>query len=252
MYTYVQKNLYFTPVKPFMNRTKCIIVEDSPQDMELLKHYVTNEPSLELTHTFANGIEALSLLKLLRPPLLFMDIDMPVMNGINLFKNLDYNPLCIFVTAHSEYALDSYEVQAFDFILKPVTAKRFSQTINRLNEYLLLRERADLYDTAFEKESITIKEGTTNHKVPLNDILYIEALKDYSKVVTQKKKYITLSKLKHFMDKLPPEDFLRIHRSYAIAKNKITTYNREEVTIDKEVLPIGKTYRQEARMALDN
>lgn len=235
-----------------MNKTKCIIVEDSPHDMELLKHYVSSEPTLELAHTFINGIEALSLLKVLRPPLLFMDIDMPVINGIDLFKNLDYHPLCIFVTAHSEYALNSYEAQAFDFILKPVTGKRFDQTISRVNEYLQLRQRADLYDTAFEKESITIKEGIINHRVPLHDILYIEALKDYSKVVTPKKKYITLSKLKHFMDKLPPSDFLRIHRSYAIAKNKVTTYNRDEVTIDKEILPIGKTYRQEARMTLDN
>lgn len=234
-----------------MSITKCMIVEDSPNDMELLSHYVNNEHSLQLSHTFMNGLEAMPLMKMLRPPLLFMDIDMPVMNGIDLFKNLDYTPLCIFVTAHSEYALDSYEAQAFDFILKPVTAKRFEQAITRLNEYLQLRQRADLYDTAFEKESITIKEGTTNHRVPLNDILYIEALKDYSKVVTLKKKYITLSKLKHFVDKLPPADFIRIHRSYAIAKNKISTYNREEITIEKETLPIGKTYRQEARMQLE-
>ena len=126
---FYSKSLYITPVKPFMNRTKCVIVEDNPNDMELLTHYVSGEPTLELAQTFANAIEALSLVKLLRPPLLFMDIDMPVMNGIDLFKNLDYHPLCIFVTAHSEYALDSYEAQAFDFILKPVTAKRFAQTI---------------------------------------------------------------------------------------------------------------------------
>ncbi len=235
-----------------MSQTKCMIVEDNPADMELLMYYVNKEQSLQLTHSFLNGLEAMPMIKQVRPPLFFMDIDMPVINGIDLFKNLDYSPLCIFVTAHSEYALDSYEAQAFDFILKPVTGKRFEQTISRLNEYLLLRERADLYDAAFEKESITIKEGTINYRVPLNDILYIEALKDYSKVITPKKKYTTLSKLKHFMDKLPPENFLRIHRSYAIAKNKITTYNRDEVTIDKEILPIGKTYRQEARMALDN
>lgn len=233
-------------------KIKCIIADDSRADATLLNHYIAAEPALDLIHTFSNGIEALSLIKEQQPPLLFLDIDMPVLNGIELFKSIGYSPICIFVTAHSEYALESYEAQAFDFILKPVTDKRFAQSMSRLKEYLELKKRADLYDTAFEKESIIIKEGNTNHKVPLNDILYIEALKDYSKVVTEKKKYITLSKLKHFVDKLPPADFMRIHRSYAVAKNKIGSYNRDEIKVAAELLPIGKTYRQDVRQFLDN
>lgn len=235
-----------------MNPSKCIIVEDTLADRDLLTHYVQKEPTLKLEHAFANAVEALSFLRTAQPPVLFLDIDMPVLNGMELFKNLDYNPLCVFVTAHSEYALESYEAHAFDFILKPVTEGRFGQTVRRLNEYLQLRQRADLYDTTFEKESILLKEGVENHRVLLHDILYIEALKDYSKVVTARKKYITLSKLKHFVDKLPPEDFIRIHRSYAVAKSKVSAFNRDEVTVDKEVLPIGKTYRQEVRMQLEN
>lgn len=235
-----------------MNKIKCIIADDTPADAALLRHYISTEPMLDLMHVFSNGIEALSLLREQQPALLFLDIDMPVLNGIDLFKSIGYSPVCIFVTAHSQFALESYEAQAFDFILKPVTEKRFVQCMSRLKEYMALKERADLYDAAFEKESIMIKEGTTNYRVPLGDILYIEALKDYSKVVTSGKKYITLSKLKHFVEKLPHTDFMRIHRSYAVAKNKIRSYNREEVKIAEELLPIGKTYRNEVRQYLDN
>jgi DNA-binding LytR/AlgR family response regulator len=235
-----------------MSKIKCVIVEDNPTDMELLMHYVKAEPMLDLRYSFTNAIEALSTIKELQPPLLFMDIDMPVMNGIDLFKNLGYNPICIFVTAHSEYALESYEAQAFDFILKPVTDNRFAQAMRRLTEFINLKERADLYDTAFETESILIKEGNTNYKVLLSDILYIEALKDYSKVVTTGKKYITLSKLKHFIDKLPLQDFVRVHRSYAVAKNKINIFGKDEMKINNEVIPIGVTYRQELKQILEN
>lgn len=228
-----------------MDKTKCIIIEDTISDMELLAFYINKDPSLHLSQTFTNGVEALSYLKNTEPPLLFLDIDMPEINGMEIFKRLDYSPICIFVTAHSEYALESYEAQAFDFILKPVTQKRFELTVKRLNEYIELKQRADLFETSFEKENIIIKEGNTNYKVLLNEILYVEALKDYSKVVTTGKNYITLSKLKHFVDKLPAQDFLRIHRSYAVAKNKLSSYNKEEVCIDKKILPIGKTYRAE-------
>lgn len=235
-----------------MSKIKCVIVEDNPVDMELITHYVKAEPILDLKYCFSNALEALATIKEMQPPLLFMDIDMPIMNGIDLFKNLGYHPTCIFVTAHSEYALESYEAQAFDFILKPVSDKRFAQTIIRLNEFIQLKERADLYDAAFEKESILIKEGSTNYKVLLSDILYIEALKDYSKVVTTGKKYITLSKLKHFIDKLPIQDFVRVHRSYAVAKNKINVFGRDEMKINNEVIPIGVTYRQELKQMLEN
>ncbi len=235
-----------------MNKIKCVIVEDNPIDMELLTHYVKAEALLDLKYSFTNALEALATLKQLQPPLLFMDIDMPMMNGIDLFKNLGYHPICIFVTAHSEYALDSYEAQAFDFILKPVSDKRFTQAMRRLEEFMQLKERADLYDTAFETESILIKEGNTKYKVLLSDILYIEALKDYSKVVTTGKNYITLSKLKHFVDKLPEQDFVRVHRSYAVAKNKISVFGKDEMKVNNEAIPIGVTYRPALRQILEN
>jgi DNA-binding LytR/AlgR family response regulator len=229
---------------------KCIILEDNPQDLELIQWYITRDNYLELKASFTSVPDALSYINKFAPPLIFMDIDMPVMKGIDLYKKLSYHPICIFVTAHSEYALESYETQAFDFILKPLTANRFNRCIKRLEEYEQLKQRADLYDTLFEVQSIMIKEGTVMHRVPLNDIVYIEALNDYSKVVTKTRSYITLSKLKHFLDKLPANDFLRIHRSYAIAKQAIEKISGNELFIAGQQLPIGKTYRLNLKQEL--
>jgi DNA-binding LytR/AlgR family response regulator len=223
---------------------KCIILEDTPADMELLIHFVKSEPSLQLLSSFENPLEANPFIRNQHPPLLFLDIDMPVINGMDFLKALDYDPVCVFVTAYSDYAVKSYDAHAFDFILKPVTDKRFNATVKRVTEYLEVKTKAELYDATFEDKSIMLKEGTTTHRVDLLDIVYLEALKDYTKVVTIKRKYIVLSKLKHFMDKLLPGEFVRIHRSFALARNKIAKITRDEVVLTNgTLLPIGKTYK---------
>jgi DNA-binding LytR/AlgR family response regulator len=164
---------------------------------------------------------------------------------------MDYGPICVFVTAHSSYALESYEAHGFDFILKPATEERLGKTMARIGEYIDVKTKAELYDANFEHQGILLKEGTTTHRLELKDILYVEALKDYTKVVTKARKYITLSNLKHFMDQLPAADFIRIHRSYAVAKNKIEKASREEVTINHTALPVGKTYKQALKLAME-
>jgi DNA-binding LytR/AlgR family response regulator len=212
--------------------------------MELLIHFVKSEPSLQLLSSFENPLEANPFIRKQQPPLLFLDIDMPVINGMDFLKALDYDPVCVFVTAYGDYAVKSYDAHAFDFILKPVTDKRFNATVKRIAEYLDVKTKAELYDATFEDKSIMLKEGTTIHRVDLSDILYMEALKDYTKVVTTTRKYIVLSKLKHFMDKLLPGEFVRIHRSFALARNKIAKITRDEVVLNNgTVLPIGKTYK---------
>lgn len=234
---------------------ECIIVEDNVQDLELLRHYVLLEQDLILKQCFTNGLEALSYLLSLRPPVLFLDIDMPVLKGIDLFKRLPYRPICVFVTSHGEYALDSYDAYAFDFILKPVTPDRFARTVSRIKEYSDIYQRAGLYHTLFESQSIIVKEGTSRHKVQLHEIIYLEALNDYTKIVTKSKKYITLSKLCHFLDKLPADEFIRIHRTYAVAVKAIDKATARELQISglqaSLTLPIGKTYRQDVKARLE-
>lgn len=226
-----------------MHKISCIIVEDRQSDMEYLRSFVERHEMLALKGCFNNPLEANAFIQQHTPRLIFMDIDMPVMNGIDFFKKLSPQPICIFVTAYSEHAWESYELQAFDFVLKPVKTERFENCMKRLKEYLELLSRSDIYESHVEKNTITIKEGTTKHIININDILYIEALKDYSKVVTANKKIMTLSKLKHFMEKLPIEGFVRIHRSYAVAIQKISKIKGTDLYIHDIKLPVGKTFK---------
>jgi DNA-binding LytR/AlgR family response regulator len=234
-----------------MKKITAIIVDDNIVDQQYLQAIVDGyHTSIELKGCFANALEAQEYLQTNRVDIMFMDIDMPVINGMDYFKQLKDPPICIFITAYSEYAWEGFEANAFDYILKPVKPKRFEDTINRLTEYYEIKQRADLYDAGFEENTIVIKEGTTKHVVPLSDILYIEALKDYSKVVTATKKILTLSKLKHFLDKLPPQQFTRVHRSYAIAINKVQRSDSNDVYINNQQIPIGKTFKQSLKLLL--
>lgn len=226
-----------------MKKVTCIIVEDKQVDRDYLQMIVEQHSMLGLKACFENPLDAHSFILQHSPQLIFMDIDMPVMNGMEFFKQLSPKPLCIFVTAYSEHAWESYELHAFDFLLKPVSRDRFETCMARLKEYLELLLRADIHESHIEKNTITVKEGTTKHIVDLNDILYIEALKDYSKIVTANKKIMTLSKLKNFIEKLPGEQFARIHRSYAVAIKKINKIKDNDVYLTNIKLPIGKTFK---------
>jgi DNA-binding LytR/AlgR family response regulator len=240
----------FTNKASILNPITCIIVEDNLNDYKLLNYYVQQQTVLQCKGYFENAIAASEFLRSNSVDLMFMDIDMPVISGMDFFKQLTNAPVCIFVTSHSEYAWEGFEAQAFDFILKPVKPDRLVQTITRLQEYFDVKKRADLYDSQIDETTITIKEGTSKHIVPINEILYIEALKDYSKVVTTTKKIMTLSKLKHFLDKLPTSQFARIHRSYAVALQKVSKIETTDLFIENIKLPIGKTFKQLLNLSL--
>lgn len=233
-----------------MEKISCIIVEDKQVDTDYLRMFIQQYSMLDLKASFANALEAHPYIKQYQPQLLFMDIDMPVINGMDFFKQLQPQPVCIFVTAHSEYAWEGFEAQAFDFILKPVTAERFAASMARLQEYTSLLKRADIYDSQIEEHTIVVKEGTAKHVINISDILYIEALKDYSKVVTVDKKIMTLSKLKHFIEKLPATQFTRIHRSYAVAVSKVKKVEANDLFVNDIKLPIGKTFRNNLKMMI--
>ena len=228
-----------------------VIIEDNSIDCEYLQSVIRQHHDMfDIRAVFSNVLEAQEYLHANKVEIMFLDIDMPVITGMDYFKQLQNPPLCIFVTAFSEYAWEGFEAQAFDYILKPVKPPRFSAMVNRLKEYLQTKARADLYTAQFEDDCITIKEGTSRHKIALNDILYIEALKDYSKIVTKTKSILTLSKLKHFLEQLPSDRFVRVHRSYAIAINKIEKAAANDLFINNTEIPIGKTFKNTLKFLL--
>lgn len=231
-----------------MSILNCIVVEDRITDKEYIEALINNNRHLSLKASFENALEASDYIKMYPPHVIFLDIDLPLINGVDFLKQLRADVLCVFVTAHSEFAWQGYESQAFDFILKPVKVDRLEDCVRRLLEYNELQRRSDIYETQINRQTIFIKEGFARHQIKVDDILYIEALKDYSKVVTVNCRIMTLSNIKQFIEQLPPGVVKRIHRSYAVAVNKISKITSTEVFLEGSTrLPIGKTYRQDLK-----
>lgn len=231
-----------------MKILNCVVIDDNEIDKSLLEAYLAKYPFLKITGSFSNPVESLDHLQRVETDLLFVDIDMPVINGIDFMKSTQHPGLnCIFVTAHPEYAAEAFDVQAVDYILKPIKEDRLDRAVQRVLELLEIRSKAIQYSLSIEQDYMMIKEGTTISKVNLNDIVYLEALTNYTKVITAKRKYITLNNLKNFLDFLPPTRFMRIHRSYAVAIDKIEGMDKNDILINQQRLPLGKTYRQEVR-----
>lgn len=224
---------------------RCICIDDERDDLLLLNEWIKTEPALICVGDFSSPSDGLQAIISLKPDLVFLDVEMPGVTGLEILKLLRSNiELAVFVTSHPEFALDGFELSAFDYILKPVTEKRFNYTAQRLKDYWSMRQKAATYELLQEKETLFISEGRNRIKVPINEIIYLEAMQNYTKVVTERQSYLTLVGFNIFLTKLPQDGFLRIHRSYAVAKNKIRGFNAaEEIVCGNTAIPVGKTYK---------
>ena len=221
-----------------------IAIDDNPVDLLILREYAAPFPFLKHYGGFNTVAEGLSAVEDLKPDLIFLDIEMPEQSGLDVLRQIKQKvPIAIFITSHPEFALDGFELSALDYILKPLTAQRFQITAKRIQEYWEMKQKAILYEVLFEKESLTIKDGHSQVKLPQQDIIYLEAMQDYTKVVTEKKNYMTLTTLTGFMEKLSGSNFLRVHRSYAVAVKKIKELHSNKIVCGDSIIPIGKTYR---------
>lgn len=223
-----------------------VAIDDNIVDLLLLKEYAAAFPLLQLVDNCSQATEAISIIEEHKPDLVFLDIEMPGISGIDMLKKIKQQiPIVIFITSHPEFALDGFELAAFDYIIKPLTEERFANTIRRVQEYWEMKQKATAYEVLFENEFLIIKEGYNQVKLPVHDIIYLEAMQDYTKVVTEKKNYMTLASLTGFMEKLSSEKFKRIHRSYAVALTKISAITSNSLVCGPFIIPVGKTYRNE-------
>lgn len=221
-----------------------ITIDDNLLDTMAINDCAQAFPELQMSGSYSNAMDGHSAILSAKPDLVFLDIEMPDFSGIQLLKSIQsIVPMCVFVTSHSEFALEGFELAALDYVLKPLTDKRFSQTMNRVNAYWQMLQKANAYEVLFEQQVLTIKDGYKHIRLATQDIIYLEAMQDYTKVVTTVKSYMTNMTLSGFMDRLSSKDFMRIHRSYAIALDKIKELHTAEVLCDTVLLPIGKTYR---------
>lgn len=220
----------------------CLIIDDEPLAIQLLEDFVNKIPYLKLAGKFEEPLQALSDLESEKIDLLFLDIKMPDISGIDFFKSLTYKPKVIFTTAYSEFAIDGFELKAMDYLLKPISFEKFITACNRVKEYIEFKNSKETKG----REYFFINVSHKLYKIFYDDILYLEGYKDYTKVhlSSASSPLLILHNLKYFEELLDQHEYIRIHRSYIISIRKINTISRKSVAIQNNILPVSDNYRE--------
>lgn len=227
---------------------RCAIVDDEPLALGLLESYVNKTPFLQLSGKYSSAVQAMKELPGEEVELLFLDIQMPELNGLEFSKMVNPRTRIVFTTAFGQYAIDGYRVNALDYLLKPISYVDFLQAANKaLQWYELVQQKPDEIDSIFVKSDYKLVQ------VELKKILYIEGLKDYIKIYTEDatKPILSLMSMKSMEELLPTSRFIRVHRSYIVQKDKIRIIDRGRIVFDKTYIPISDSYKQVFQTYLD-
>lgn len=222
----------------------CIIVDDDDIDRLTTLSFVKKYPLFDIRGVYSSAEEALKNIQTDIPAIAFFDIDMPGISGLELRRQLQQIPACIFITSYADYAVESFELEALDFIVKPIKADRFEKTADRINRYFEVKEKANQFEHNIGPGNIFIKEGTEQVKLLLTDILYLEAFGDFTHVITEKRKYCVLNNLGGLIKEKNFSSFIRIHKSYAVQKHMIDKIRSQEIMIKDFTLPVGRAYKE--------
>jgi len=227
---------------------KCLIIDDEPLAIKIIKRHVEQLPSLELVDTFQNPLEAFELIKKEKIDLLFLDIQMPVLTGLEFVRALQNPPSVIFTTAYRDYAVESYELNIVDYLVKPITFTRFLKAVNKYESQFQKIEQpsptlASPTQTSSVPNYIYVNSNKKHIKIIFEDILYVESIKDYVRIHTNDTSIMTKFKISEFEEKLP-DNFLRIHRSFIVNTSQITAYTAHDVEIGDKEIPIGVSYKK--------
>ncbi len=225
---------------------RCIIVDDEPLAHDILSDYVSKLNNLELINTYTNPIEAFSSIERDKIELVFLDVQMPELTGIQFMKLLGNKAKVILTTAYPEYALDGYEHNVVDYLLKPISFERFQKACDKIINNVTI---VDEYNV--ELDHIFIKSEHKIVRIDLSSILYIEGLKDYISIYTNKERVLTLMNMKKVEELLPSKRFIRVHKSYIVSLEKISSIEKNRIYINGQGIPIGDTYKDEFYMRLE-
>jgi len=217
----------------------CLAIDDEPLALDIIEDYVTKVPFLNLVGKFTDPVEATTLLQKGNVHLIFLDIQMPGLTGLEFLNTLERKPAVIFTTAYDKYAVESYDFNTIDYLLKPISFDRFLKAANKANE--VLSSEGDGTDNKF----IFIKADYKIHKIATDDIAYVEGYKDYVRIYTPEKRYVTRESMKNMETLLSKDQFLRIHRSYIISIEKFSAIEGNMIILGEEKLPIGKSYKEQ-------
>ena len=220
----------------------CIIVDDEPLARDVLEEFTGKIPFLKLKASCKSGFEALEVLQKEKIDLIFLDIQMPDMTGIQLYESLSYRPMVIFTTAYSNYAVTGFDLDAVDYLVKPFAFQRFLKAVNKAYEQLNQGEAVAVPE--FHRDFMFVKDGTKIVKVAYDDILYLEGMKDYVKIILKENKLVMpLISMQNMVKKLPKGLFVRVHRSYIVSLSKIDSVEKNRVVIGGKWLPVGNSYK---------
>jgi two-component system, LytTR family, response regulator len=226
-----------------MKKIKCIVVDDEELARTLLENYISKLPNLELVAKCKNPLEAMSVLQEQEVDLMFLDIQMPELTGVEFLKTMTKKPLVIFSTAYSDYAIEGYTLDVVDYLLKPFGLERFIQAVNKAQERLMLKTPDNSLSTEKTKNYLLVKSEHKIHKIKLADIIFIQSMREYVAYHTPEGRMLSLNSLKYLEEELPSDQFIRIHKSYIVSIDKIKTLEGNLVHIGKEKLPIGAMYK---------
>ncbi|MCD7963914.1 MAG: LytTR family DNA-binding domain-containing protein [Rikenellaceae bacterium] len=236
---------------------KCIAIDDEVLALELIKSYVDKIPFLELSGTFTDPFGAMNFLSQNKTDLIFTDIEMADINGLQLISSLQYKPMVVFISAYERYAIDGFSLDAVDYILKPVTFDRFLKAVNKAYDQYNKSNNTDIEfkrspSVVSAPDHIFIKTENKHIKVILSEILFIEGYGDYVKIHCTGKTIVTLSNMSALESRLPENNFIRVHRSYIVAMDKIEEIERKRIKIGNESIPVSETYAEKFFRILNN
>jgi two-component system, LytTR family, response regulator len=227
-----------------MMKIRCVIIDDNDLYRQTISEWISQMPSLELVASYTNPLEAQPLLAQEDIPLLFLDIEMPNISGLDFAQTLVKQPAIIFITSHPEFAIQGFEQDAADYLVKPFTYVRFVKAVNKAIDKIRLSKMREIPIELVSDNFIFVQTDKQYLKVNFQDILYIEALKEYVKIQTEGDSLISLVRIKSVLEQLPSYMFLRVHRSFIVNINKVSQITHEEVFLGKISIPIGESYRE--------
>ncbi len=235
-------------------KLRCVIIDDEPLAIKVLENHLKEFPEIELVATFNSPIKALNTIKEENIDFMFLDINMPKMNGLDFLRSLSKRPHVIITTAYREFAVESFDLDVLDYLVKPIPFERFMKAVNKLTNRLRLEKGGSETSEVKIKDEpfIFLKVDKKLMKIKLNDILYVESLKDYVKVITTAGDFLVHKSMTSMSEELPSSNFIRIHRSFAIAINKISFLEGNSVKIGNRRIPIGRNYLQYAKQRILN
>ena len=235
-----------------MQKITCLIIEDEPLAAEVLEEYINQVPFLHLVSTCGDAIYALDVLKSEKIELIFLDIHLPKLKGLDFIRTLNTAPKVIITSAYQDYALQGYELNVVDYLLKPIEFKRFVNAVNKAHQQMEVSHLSETPQTASERPFLFFNVGKKKVKMFLDEILYIESLKEYIRIVAKDKSILTKFQLGQTEDLLKNKNFLRIHRSFIVAKDKVDAFSATDIEIQGKLIPIGRSYKEQVYADLEN